>query len=308
MKSDFYTAIAQIAAERGIPREAVLSSVEHALKTVYKKMANTEEEVEVEHRPEHRRRCGSSWYKRVVAEVEDPINEIILSPRRRHYAADAAGRRRDPDRADAGELRPDRRADRQAGRAAADPRLRARHGLRGVRRQARRGPERRRPARRRARGDRRARQGRGGDAGARAGADRALPPGPAAQGLLVEVNKDPRGPAVDRLPLAPEPDPPAVRAGGAGDLQRRGRDHGDRPRAGSALEGRGRGAAGEGRPGRLLRRHPRRPHPEHRQRAVRREDRRHRVVARHGAVHRQRAQPGQADQRHARRAGTRSRR
>ncbi len=48
MKSDFYTAIAQIAAERGIPREAVLSSVEHALKSVYKKMANTEEEVAVE--------------------------------------------------------------------------------------------------------------------------------------------------------------------------------------------------------------------------------------------------------------------
>ena len=47
MKSDFYTAIAQIAAERGIPRDAVLSSVEHALKSVYKKMANTEEEVAV---------------------------------------------------------------------------------------------------------------------------------------------------------------------------------------------------------------------------------------------------------------------
>ena len=47
MKSDLYTAIAQIAAERGIPREAVLSSVEHALKTVYKKMENTEEEVDV---------------------------------------------------------------------------------------------------------------------------------------------------------------------------------------------------------------------------------------------------------------------
>src|SRR5688500_18966209 len=48
MKSDFYTAIAQIAAERGIPKEAVLSSVEHALKSVYKKMANTEEEVAVD--------------------------------------------------------------------------------------------------------------------------------------------------------------------------------------------------------------------------------------------------------------------
>ncbi len=48
MKSDFYTAIAQIAAERGIPREAVVSSVEHALQTVYKKMTGSEEEVEVD--------------------------------------------------------------------------------------------------------------------------------------------------------------------------------------------------------------------------------------------------------------------
>jgi len=47
MKSDFYTAIAQIAAERGIPREAVLASVEHALKTVYRKMSNTREEVDI---------------------------------------------------------------------------------------------------------------------------------------------------------------------------------------------------------------------------------------------------------------------
>ena len=49
-------------------------------------------------------------------------------------------------------------------------------------------------------------------------------------------------------------------------------------------QGRGRRAAGEGRPGRLLRRHSRRAHPEHRQRAQRREDRRDRVVARHGAA------------------------
>ena len=47
MKSDFYTAIAQIAAERGIPREAVLSSVQQALVTVYKKMAGSAENVEV---------------------------------------------------------------------------------------------------------------------------------------------------------------------------------------------------------------------------------------------------------------------
>ncbi len=81
MKSDFYTAIAQIAAERGIPREAVLSSVEHALKTVYKKMANSEEEVSVDIE------SGAGTmkvyvHKRVVDEIEDPINDIVLAEAR----------------------------------------------------------------------------------------------------------------------------------------------------------------------------------------------------------------------------------
>ena len=142
MKSDFYTAIAQIAAERGIPREAVLSSVEHALKTVYKKMANTEEEVEVEIDPDT---GGMRVFvlKRVVAEIEDPINDMRLAEAQQ-IRARRPGRRRDPDRAHAGELRPDRGADGQAGRAAADPRLRARHGLRRVRRPPGRGHQRHR--------------------------------------------------------------------------------------------------------------------------------------------------------------------
>jgi transcription termination/antitermination protein NusA len=77
MKTDFYTAIAQIAAERGIPREAVLQSVEHALKTVYMKMAKTEEEVEVQID------AGNGAMrvfvrKRVVAEIEDPLNDITI--------------------------------------------------------------------------------------------------------------------------------------------------------------------------------------------------------------------------------------
>lgn len=83
MKSDLYTAIAQIASERGIPREAVLTSVEHALKTVYKKMTGTEEEVEVS--------IDSAtgemhvWStRRVVAEVTDPETEISL-PEARGY-------------------------------------------------------------------------------------------------------------------------------------------------------------------------------------------------------------------------------
>ena len=81
MKSELYTAIAQIAAERGIPREAVLSSVEHALKTVYKKMANSEEEVSVDIE------SGTGnmrvfVHKRVVVEIEDPVNDILVAEAR----------------------------------------------------------------------------------------------------------------------------------------------------------------------------------------------------------------------------------
>ncbi len=48
MKSDFYAAISQIAAERGIPREAVQSVIEDALKTAYKRyLGNNPPPVEV---------------------------------------------------------------------------------------------------------------------------------------------------------------------------------------------------------------------------------------------------------------------
>ncbi len=81
MKSDFYTAIAQIAAERGIPKEAVLASVEHALKTVYKKMTGSEEEVDVIIDSG----TGSMHVfinKNVVAEVADPLTEISVEEAR----------------------------------------------------------------------------------------------------------------------------------------------------------------------------------------------------------------------------------
>jgi N utilization substance protein A len=77
MKSDLYSAIAQIAGERGIPKEAVLSSVEHALKTVYKKMENTEEDVDVTIDAT----SGAIHVfliKRVVSEIEDPLNDVLL--------------------------------------------------------------------------------------------------------------------------------------------------------------------------------------------------------------------------------------
>src|SRR3982751_2165230 len=47
MKSDLYTAIAELAAERNMPREVVTGAVEHALKTGYKKQRNIEEDENV---------------------------------------------------------------------------------------------------------------------------------------------------------------------------------------------------------------------------------------------------------------------
>ncbi len=81
MKSDFYMAITQIAAERGIPKEAVMASVEHALKTVYRKMENTEDNVDVEIDPAT---GGVRIFvvKAVAEEVEDPTSEISLEEAR----------------------------------------------------------------------------------------------------------------------------------------------------------------------------------------------------------------------------------
>ena len=88
MKNDFKTAIAQIAAERGIPREAVEQAIELALKTVYKKMANSEEEVSIEFidgKPAPKGKAAEETidiqvfvHKRVVDEIVDPVNDLLL--------------------------------------------------------------------------------------------------------------------------------------------------------------------------------------------------------------------------------------
>ena len=90
MKSDFYTAIAQIAAERGIPKEAVLSSVEHALKTVYKKMTGSEEEVDVII-DSNTGLMHVFVDKQVVREVEDPLTQITVDEARAFSTAAAVG-------------------------------------------------------------------------------------------------------------------------------------------------------------------------------------------------------------------------
>lgn len=82
MKSDLYTAIAQIAAERGIPRDAVMESVQHALRTVYKKITGSEEEVEIDI-DVNTGRIRIFAPKRVVVEVKDPLSEITVEDARK---------------------------------------------------------------------------------------------------------------------------------------------------------------------------------------------------------------------------------
>lgn len=77
MKSDLYTAIAQIAAERNIPREAVQTALEQALKTVYRKETNHDAYVEVGVEP-NTGEFQIIEVKRVVEEVEDESRDVPL--------------------------------------------------------------------------------------------------------------------------------------------------------------------------------------------------------------------------------------
>ena len=83
MKSDLYTAIAQIAAERGIPRDAVLASVQDALTSVYKKNANSEEDVRVE-LDSATGEMQVVIVKTVVETVEDPDLEMAVAEAQQH--------------------------------------------------------------------------------------------------------------------------------------------------------------------------------------------------------------------------------
>ena len=92
MKSDFYTAIAQIAAERGIPKEAVHSAVEHALKTVYKKDAGIQDDENIEVRLDSTTGGARIFVRRhVVDEVADPLIEITLAEARQEKASAKIG-------------------------------------------------------------------------------------------------------------------------------------------------------------------------------------------------------------------------
>jgi len=82
MKSEFYAAVSQISSERGITAEEILEKVEQALISAYKRRFGASQNVSVRIDPN----TGEAKVyaeKRVVAEVEDPREEIILAEARR---------------------------------------------------------------------------------------------------------------------------------------------------------------------------------------------------------------------------------
>ena len=121
---------------------------------------------------------------------------------------------------------------------------------------------------------------------------RALPHRPERQGVRARGPPHDAGPADLRQPDAQGLPQAPVRARGARDPQRHGRDQGHRPRGRQPLQGRRRLAPGGPRPGRRDRRPARRTRPGRRRRAVRREDRRHPVERRRRRLRGQRPEPG----------------
>jgi N utilization substance protein A len=82
MKSDLYAAINQIAAERNIPREAILRGIEDAIITAYRRIAGTDQNVAV--KLDLQSGDARVFERRtIVEEVEDPAIEVSLEEARR---------------------------------------------------------------------------------------------------------------------------------------------------------------------------------------------------------------------------------
>ncbi len=86
MKSDFYAAISQIAAERGIPKEAIIGQVEKALVTAYRRtLGNNPPPIEISVKLDPSTGMAHVYAeKQVVDEVFDDRFEVDLETAQRH--------------------------------------------------------------------------------------------------------------------------------------------------------------------------------------------------------------------------------
>ncbi|HEY0068500.1 MAG TPA: NusA N-terminal domain-containing protein, partial [Chloroflexia bacterium] len=77
MKSDLYAAINQIAAERNIPREAILRGIEDAIITAYRRISGTDQNVAV--KLDLQSGDARVFERRtIVEEVTEPALEVAL--------------------------------------------------------------------------------------------------------------------------------------------------------------------------------------------------------------------------------------
>ncbi|MBI4281994.1 MAG: transcription termination/antitermination protein NusA [Chloroflexi bacterium] len=91
MKSDFLIAVTQLAAERHLPREAVISAIEAALASAYKKdSVLAGQEISVTLNPANGE-LKLFTHKTAVAKVEDPQKEISLAEARKIQKSAALG-------------------------------------------------------------------------------------------------------------------------------------------------------------------------------------------------------------------------
>lgn len=89
MKSEFQSAIAQLIAEKGLPREVVMETVANALLAAYRKSFGGGENVRIDVDKNGEVFVWAS--KRVVAQVNDANEEISLAEAQRLYAKAALG-------------------------------------------------------------------------------------------------------------------------------------------------------------------------------------------------------------------------
>ena len=309
MSQEIIEAVREIERDKGIEEGALVAALEDALLAAYKKTPGASRHATVEMDDD------TGDFRVFSVELPADIEERLLDEARERKLeeleqleeetgerqhtlisdddldidwSDVPTERRQARGRHARGLRPHRRADREAGHPAADPRGGAADDVRRVHRPRHRGRDGHRPAGRRPQQrPRRPRQGRGAAAALRAGRRRALRAGLADQGRHHRGALRDEGPAGHPLAARSRADQDAVRARGAGDRGRPRRDPRRRPRAGLPLEDRGRVARPGRRPGRRLRRPARLARAHGRLRAPRREDRHHPVEPGAGAVRRE---------------------
>ncbi len=95
MRSEFQAAIAQLIAEKGLPREVVMETVATALLSAYRKSFGGGENIRIEVDKNGEVRVWAT--KKVVAQVTDPNDEISLAEAQRIYPHAALGQTLDVD-------------------------------------------------------------------------------------------------------------------------------------------------------------------------------------------------------------------